>query len=83
MNKGRQREFYQADIDFAGANYDPMLPDTEIIRITTEVFSALGWADTYTININHRKILDGMFQVCGVPDEKIRAISSAVDKLDK
>ncbi|RBQ83095.1 hypothetical protein VDGD_04471 [Verticillium dahliae] len=83
MNKGRQREFYQADIDFAGANYDPMLPDAEIIRITTEVFSALGWADTYTININHRKILDGMFQVCGVPDEKIRAISSAVDKLDK
>jgi histidyl-tRNA synthetase len=33
--------------------------------------------------INHRKILDGIFEVCGVPKDKIRTISSAVDKLDK
>lgn len=33
--------------------------------------------------LNHRKILDGIFEVCGVPTEKIRSISSAVDKLDK
>jgi histidyl-tRNA synthetase len=33
--------------------------------------------------LNHRKILDGIFEVCGVPQEKIRTISSAVDKLDK
>ena len=33
--------------------------------------------------INNRKILDGIFEVCGVPSEKIRSISSAVDKLDK
>ncbi|KAF8274304.1 hypothetical protein EI94DRAFT_1714110 [Lactarius quietus] len=37
----------------------------------------------FTIKINHRKILDGIFEVCGVPPEKIRPISSAVDKLDK
>ncbi|KAI5294683.1 Cytoplasmic and mitochondrial histidine tRNA synthetase, partial [Ascosphaera pollenicola] len=28
-------------------------------------------------------ILDGVFAVCGVPQDKIRTISSAVDKLDK
>ena len=33
--------------------------------------------------LNHRRILDGIFEVCGVPPEKIRTISSAVDKLDK
>lgn len=33
--------------------------------------------------LNHRKILDGVFAVCGVPTDKIRTISSAVDKLDK
>jgi histidyl-tRNA synthetase len=33
--------------------------------------------------LSHRKILDGIFEVCGVPQEKIRGISSAVDKLDK
>lgn len=33
--------------------------------------------------MNHRKILDGIFEVCGVSSDKIRTISSAVDKLDK
>ncbi|TAQ89718.1 hypothetical protein B7494_g1959 [Chlorociboria aeruginascens] len=82
MTKGRMREFYQCDFDIAGT-YDAMLPDAEIVRITTEVFEGLGWNGRYTIKLNHRKILDGIFEVCGVPTEKIRTISSAVDKLDK
>jgi histidyl-tRNA synthetase len=82
MTKGRMREFYQCDFDIAGT-YDSMLPDAEVLRITTEIFDALGWQGTYTIKLNHRKILDGIFQVCGVPEDKIRTISSAVDKLDK
>ena len=81
MTKGRMREFYQCDIDIAGV-YDPMIPDAEVIRIVNEVFDALGW-ETYTIKINHRKILDGLFKVAGVPEKLIRTISSAVDKLDK
>ncbi|OTA39390.1 Histidine--tRNA ligase, mitochondrial [Hortaea werneckii EXF-2000] len=82
MSKGRMREFYQCDFDIAGT-YDPMLPDAEIIRITCEIFESLGWQGRYTIKINHRKILDGIFSVCGVPQDKLRTISSAVDKLDK
>jgi histidyl-tRNA synthetase len=82
MTKGRMREFYQCDFDIAGT-YDPMLPDAEVVRIATEVFEGLGWNGRYTIKLNHRKILDGIFEVCGVPAEKIRTISSAVDKLDK
>lgn len=82
MTKGRMREFYQCDFDIAGT-YDSMLPDAEILRITSEIFDDLGWQKNYTIKINHRKILDGIFQVCGVPQDKIRTISSAVDKLDK
>lgn len=82
MTKGRMREFYQCDFDIAGT-YDPMLPDAEILRIVCEVFKGLGWEGRYTIKLNHRKILDGIFEVCGVPTEKIRSISSAVDKLDK
>ncbi|CAF3440002.1 Cytoplasmic and mitochondrial histidine tRNA synthetase [Fusarium graminearum] len=82
MTKGRMREFYQCDFDIAGT-YDPMLPDAEVLRIITEVFEGLGWNGGYTIKLNHRKILDGIFQVCGVPEDKIRTISSAVDKLDK
>ncbi|MCJ1465902.1 Cytoplasmic and mitochondrial histidine tRNA synthetase [Pseudocyphellaria aurata] len=82
MKKGRLREFHQCDFDIAG-KYDPMLPDAEILRILCEVFQALGWEGRYTIKINHRGILDGIFEVCGVPEDKIRTISSAVDKLDK
>ncbi|KAF2120431.1 histidyl-tRNA synthetase [Lophiotrema nucula] len=83
MTKGRMREFYQCDFDIAGS-YDPMLPDAEILRVIKEVFEDLpGWKGKYTIKINHRKILDGIFQICGVPEDKIRTISSAVDKLDK
>lgn len=43
---------------------------------------SLGW-ENYTIKINHRKILDGIFKVAGVPEKLLRPISSAVDKLDK
>jgi len=78
--RGRSREFYQCDFDIAG-NYDPMIPDAEILHIITEVFDALEL--DVTIRINHRRILDGLFAAAGVSDEKIRSISSAVDKLDK
>ncbi|KAI4122177.1 MAG: hypothetical protein LQ338_005960 [Usnochroma carphineum] len=84
MTKGRMREFYQCDFDIAG-QYDAMLPDAEILRIVCEVFEGLGWRGngSFSIKVNHRGILDGVFEVCGVPKEKIRTISSAVDKLDK
>ncbi|KAL2201949.1 histidyl-tRNA synthetase [Sarocladium strictum] len=80
--RGRMREFYQCDFDIAG-EYDAMIPDSEILRIMVEGFRGLGLGKDVTIKINHRKILDGLFQVAGVPEDKIRSISSAVDKLDK
>ncbi|EGV61083.1 Cytoplasmic and mitochondrial histidine tRNA synthetase [Yamadazyma tenuis] len=81
MTKGRMREFYQCDFDIAG-NYDLMVPDSEILNILVEGLSGLGIKD-FKIKLNHRKILDGIFQSCGVKDEDVRRISSAVDKLDK
>lgn len=83
VSKGRMREFYQCDFDFAGQSGDPMVADSEVIRIVAEVFEKLGWRGSYVIKVNHRRILDGVFEVCGVPAEKTRSISSAVDKLDK
>ncbi|KIN94445.1 hypothetical protein M404DRAFT_17224 [Pisolithus tinctorius Marx 270] len=81
MSKGRMREFMQADLDIVGA-WDPMIPDAEIVSLLCTILSKLEVGE-FTIKINHRKILDGIFEVCGVPPEKIRSISSAVDKLDK
>lgn len=81
MTKGRMREFYQCDFDVAG-NYDLMVPDSEILKIICEGLNRLGIND-FKIKLNHRKILDGIFQACGVKEEDVRKISSAVDKLDK
>lgn len=78
--RGRMREFNQCDFDIAGT-YDRMIPDAEILRVTSEIFDTLKM--DISIAINHRQILDGMFAVAGVPQEKVRTISSAVDKLDK
>lgn len=78
--RGRYREFHQCDFDIAGV-YDKMIPDAEVLRIIVEVFEALELG--VTIKLNHRQVLDGMFAVAGVTPEKIRTISSAVDKLDK
>ena len=78
--RGRLREFYQCDFDIAGV-YDPMIPDAEILCIVAEVFEAFKIG--VVVKVNHRKILDGVFEVAGVPRDRIRAVSSAVDKLDK
>nr|DAD38187.1 TPA_asm: hypothetical protein HUJ06_008828 [Nelumbo nucifera] len=37
----------------------------------------------FEIKLNHRKLLDGMLEICGVPPEKFRTICSSIDKLDK
>ncbi|KAH8314770.1 hypothetical protein KR074_004182 [Drosophila pseudoananassae] len=81
MTKGRYREFYQCDFDIAGT-YDPMLADAECVKIVTEILDTLDIGD-YVIKLNHRQLLDGMFEACGVPADNFRAICSAVDKLDK
>ncbi len=59
-----------------------MIPDAEIISLVCTILTRLEVGE-FVIKLNHRKILDGIFEVCGVPSDKIRTISSAVDKLDK
>ncbi|KAJ8337531.1 hypothetical protein SKAU_G00364970 [Synaphobranchus kaupii] len=81
MTRGRYREFYQCDFDIAG-QYDPMIPDAECLKIVHEILSELDLGD-FRIKVNDRRILDGMFAVCGVPDEKFCTMCSTVDKLDK
>ncbi|KAF7303734.1 Histidyl-tRNA synthetase [Mycena indigotica] len=99
MSKGRMREFSQADFDIHGSwdpmipdaeiislvcNVLTKLNVGEFtIKACYVPFVLESLRLTPSEQINHRKILDGIFEVCGVPAEKIRSISSAVDKLDK
>ncbi|XP_009579141.1 PREDICTED: histidine--tRNA ligase, cytoplasmic isoform X3 [Fulmarus glacialis] len=73
--------FELKDFDIAG-QFDPMIPDAECLKIVHEILSDLQLGD-FLIKVNDRRILDGMFAVCGVPDSKFRTICSSVDKLDK
>jgi histidyl-tRNA synthetase len=84
LSKGRYREFYQCDFDIAGGHYESMLPDAEVFKVIYEALSELlGGPDEFLIKCNNRRILDGIFEMAGVPPESFRAICSAVDKLDK
>lgn len=84
MTLGRFREFYQCDLDIAGS-YSRMIVDAEVFTILGLILHSLGLSCLFdvTIKVNHRKILDGVFRSCGVDESSIRAVSSAIDKLDK
>lgn len=81
ITRGRYREFYQCDFDIAGT-YDAMIPDSECVRIVYEILNSLEMGP-FVIKINHRLLLDGMLETCGVSSDKFRSICSAIDKLDK
>ncbi|DBA86294.1 TPA: hypothetical protein ACH3X1_005790 [Trebouxia sp. C0004] len=81
MTKGRFREFYQCDLDIAGS-YPSMVPDSEILKVLVEILSELDIGE-FVVKLNHRRLLDAMMDLCGVPASKFRAICSAIDKLDK
>eukprot|EP01100_Stratorugosa_tubuloviscum_P009814 TRINITY_DN412_c0_g1_i1.p1 TRINITY_DN412_c0_g1~~TRINITY_DN412_c0_g1_i1.p1 ORF type:complete len:538 (+),score=279.13 TRINITY_DN412_c0_g1_i1:96-1709(+) len=81
MTKGRFREFYQCDFDIAGI-YDSMIPDSECLALMVEILTRLQMG-AFEVKLNHRFLLDGIFEICGVPEDKFRTICSAVDKLDK
>jgi histidyl-tRNA synthetase len=82
ITKGRFREFYQCDIDFAG-KFDNMMADAKCLKILCEILDKVHLPFNFSIKVNHRAILSGMFQVCGVPPELFKPICSSIDKLDK
>ena len=59
-----------------------MVPDAECLKVVTEILDALD-IGKYILKVNHRRLLDGIFEACGVPADKFRSTCSTVDKLDK
>lgn len=81
ITRGRYREFYQCDYDIAG-QYDEMIPESECVFVAVEILKSLD-VGKFKVKVNHRLLLDGLFESCGVPTDKFRTICSSVDKLDK
>ena len=79
--RGRFREFYQADIDVIGDCKLDISNEAEIPSIIYRAFTALG-LKRFQIRVNNRKILNGFYSMLGLT-EKSGDIMRTVDKLDK
>lgn len=79
--RGRYREFYQCDVDIIGDGELSLLNDAEIPSIIYNTFRNLGF-DDFTICINNRKILNGLFESLEL-ESKSPEILRIIDKIDK
>ena len=79
--KGRFREFYQADIDIIGDGELSLLNDAEIPSIIYTTFRELGFED-FTIHINNRKILNGFFSFLNLTEISADVLR-IIDKIEK
>ncbi len=78
---GRYREFYQCDIDVIGDGELSIIYDAEMPSVIYTTFKELGF-EKFTIHINNRKILNGIFDEIG-NKEKTTDILRIIDKIDK
>ncbi|WP_417431143.1 histidine--tRNA ligase [Halpernia sp.] len=76
--KGRFREFYQCDADVVGS--ESLLQEVELVQLYLKSF--LDLKIPVKLNINNRKILSGLAEYAGIPDQLID-FTVALDKLDK
>lgn len=79
--KGRFREFYQCDIDIIGDGELGIVNDAEIPSVIYNLISSLGFND-FTICINNRKILNGLFREVNQEQNAVD-IMRTIDKLAK
>ena len=82
FNKGRYREFYQADIDIIGEDYGQMLQEIEILTLLDTLLSDLI-KDNYVIKVNHRQILYNMILLSNFHILQLNIVCSSIDKMDK
>lgn len=79
--KGRYREFYQCDIDIIGDETLDVINDAELPAVIYSTFKSLGF-DDFTIKINNRKILNGLYESIGQKENSVE-IMRIIDKIEK
>jgi len=78
--RGRYREFYQCDVDAIGSK--SMVVEAELCSAVSEILEQLGFR-SFSILLNHRVILKGILEVCGIDEEKHSDALVSLDKLSK
>ena len=79
--RGRFREFYQADIDVIGDGKLDIVNEAEIPAIIYKAFTTLGLR-RFQIRVNNRKVLNGLFALLGL-EEHAGDVMRTIDKLEK
>lgn len=79
--KGRYREFYQCDIDIIGDGTLSIVNDAEIPSVIYTTIKEFGF-NNFTIRINNRKILNGLFAELKLEEQSVE-IMRIIDKLEK
>ena len=78
--KGRYRQFFQCDADTVGT--ESMLADAENVNLIYQALTRLGF-EQFEVNISDRKLITGIGQFAGVPEEQLGGLYRSIDKLDK
>ena len=82
---GRFRQFYQCDADTVGA--PSVAADAEMAMMLADVLEAVGIArGDYVVRVNDRKVLNGVMEAAGLPEDATAArgtVLRAIDKLDR
>lgn len=80
--KGRLREFYQADIDLVGLPEGEA--DIEIVRLASTILKSFGADEnTFIIRMNSRPLLNAACKAAGLSGESIRQYLRLLDKKSK
>ena len=78
--RGRSREFWQCDADIVGTTSS--LADAEAVSVLTDALHEIGLGQA-VVAINHRKLLEALAEMAGVPADQAPVIYRSIDKLDK
>ncbi len=80
--KGRLREFYQADIDLIGLPEGEA--DIEVVRLASMILRSFGAEEsTFIIRMNSRPLLNAACEAAGLKDESVRQYLRLLDKKSK
>lgn len=83
ITKGRFREFYQADFDIIGTDYETYIQDTEMLLLLTDILKEILGDQTFIITFNNRNLLFDVLSFIGVDKGDYNKVCSSLDKLDK
>ena len=80
--KGRLREFWQLNADILGV--EGLHADAEVIAIAHNILRSLGAEERdFEIRVSDRRLLEGMYDSCGIPPEKRAEVTRLLDSRDK